>query len=46
MGVGFGGDGLGEGLVDRDIAVFPSVVNAGVDGGVIGRVPHIMLQEP
>ena len=42
----FFNNGLGKGLVYRDIAGFPGVVNIGVHVGIIGRVPHVMLEEP
>ena len=37
---------VGEGLVYRHIAAPPPVVDGGVHVGVVGRVPHVVLQEP
>ena len=45
-GAGFLNHGAGESLVDGNVAVLPGVMDAGVHVGVVGRVPHIVLQEP
>ena len=37
---------IGECLVHWDITRFPGVVHGGIDVGVVGRVPHVVLQEP
>ena len=37
---------FGEGLIHRNVAGLPGVVDVGVDVGVVGRVPHVMLEEP
>ena len=36
----------GKGLINRPIAVFPSVMDGGVHRGIVGRMPHIVLQKP
>src|SRR5581483_4580647 len=39
-------NGLGEGLVDADVAVVPGLVDRTADVRGTGGVPHEMLQEP
>ena len=38
--------GVGKGLVHWNVTRFPGVVHGGIHVGVVGRVPHVMLQEP
>jgi hypothetical protein len=38
--------GTGKGLVHRHVAALPGVMYAGVHIWVVGRVPHVVLQEP
>jgi hypothetical protein len=43
---GFLDDRLSEGLIYRDVAVFPGIVRRSVNVGRSRRVPHVVLQEP
>ena len=46
QGPGLIDHGVGEGLVHRYVAGFPGIMHGGIDVGVVGRVPHVVLQEP
>ena len=39
-------NGTGKGLIDRDIARLPRIMNVGVNIWVIRGVPHVVLEEP
>ena len=38
--------GVGKSLIYRYVAALPSIMNSGVNVGVVGRVPHVVLEEP
>ena len=41
-----GGDGVGDRLVDGDVAALPGLVDGAADVGRARRVPHVVLEEP
>ena len=38
--------GMTKSFVNPYVTIIPSIVNIGINIGVIGRIPHVMLEEP